>query len=82
MFLNILLKEGARKRSKQSVAHVFNPRIQEVEVGKSLNYKQAWSTEGFTGQPAIRRNPVSKTRNKERNKKERVSLLFTYSGIP
>jgi hypothetical protein len=38
------------------VAHTFNPSTWEVEAGRSLSSRPAWSTERIPGQPGLHRN--------------------------
>jgi hypothetical protein len=63
------------KQSRAVVAHAFNPSTREAEAGGSLSSRPAWSTEWVPGQPGThrgttQRNPVSKIKKKERERKE------------
>jgi hypothetical protein len=51
------------------VAHAFNPSTWEAEAGGFLSSGPAWSTE-FQDTGVIQRNPVSKNKNKQTNKKQ------------
>ena len=43
------------------VAHAFNPSTQEVEVGRSVSSKPAWSIELIPGKPGLHRETLSQT---------------------
>ena len=58
-------------------AHVFNPSTQEVEAGRSLNLKSAWSTQQVPGQLGLHRETV--LQNKKQQLKKIQSIHFEYS---
>jgi hypothetical protein len=53
------------------VAHAFNPGTWEVEAGRFLSSRPAWSTERVPGQPGLHKETLSrKTKNKTKQKKK------------
>jgi hypothetical protein len=54
------------------VAHAFNPRTWEAEVGGFLSSRPAWSTEGVPGQSGLNRETLSR-----KNKKKVWSIVST-----
>jgi hypothetical protein len=54
------------------VVHNFNPSTGEVEAGRSLSSRPAWSIEQVPGQPRLHRKTLSpKTKQNKNKEKER-----------
>jgi hypothetical protein len=51
------------------VVQAFNLSIQEVEAGRFLNLKPAWSTKCVSGQPGLYRETLSQKNKTKQNKK-------------
>ena len=51
------------------VAHAFNPSTQEVEVGRSVSSKPAWSIERIPGEPGLHRETLSQTNKQTKQNK-------------
>jgi hypothetical protein len=49
------------------VAHAFNPSTREVEAGRFLSSRPAWSTKRVPGQPGLHRETLSQKTNKKRS---------------
>jgi hypothetical protein len=62
--------EKQNKRQPGVVAHAFNPSTFEAEAGGFLSSRPAYKMSSRTAR-AIQRNPVSKNKNKQTNKKSR-----------
>jgi hypothetical protein len=59
------------QKSQEVVAHAFNLRIWEAQVGRFLSLRPAWSTKWVPGQiEDIQRNPVKKQTTKQTNKQK------------
>jgi hypothetical protein len=55
------------------VVHAFNPSTQEVEAGRFLSSRPAWSTKWVPGQPGLYRETLTwKIKNKNRKKNEDI----------
>jgi hypothetical protein len=59
------------------VAHTFNLSIWEVEEGRFLSLRPAWSTEWVPGQPGLHRETLSQKNNNKtkQNKQTKKAIL-------
>ena len=73
MQLNKILSDLSLQWSWAAVVHAFNPSTQEVETGRFLNSRPAWSTkyfqdsQGYPEKPCLKKK---KKKNKKQNKKK------------
>jgi hypothetical protein len=61
-------------QSQAVVAHAFNPSTWEVDTGRFLSSRPAWSTKWVPGQPGLYRETLSW--NKQTNKQTNVVKLW------
>jgi hypothetical protein len=54
-----MMRNISRRKSRAVMAQVFRLSIQEAEVSRSLNLRQAWFIEPVPGQPGLYRETLS-----------------------
>jgi hypothetical protein len=64
------------------MAHTFNPSTWEVDAGRFLSSRPAWSTEWIPGQSGLYREILSRKPKKQINKKQIPLKSGTRQGCP